>query len=475
MTVNDAGADASNDIAKLSIEQEQSLKSFALEWSSVFREEPPDRQKVEEAITSLYRAATLAAPSFIWCKSPFQLVTFPAVIFLLCTEDSKVFRNAFNYELKREPWQLMWKDLKQNIKMLTDLMSRGAAAVKEKLPKSNRSLQGYPDLLFERDLSSALTFLSSKLLKEAGFQIGPRLGVQAQIKLRTDLYDQLRNNRNQLIRQNFGIRMNAAVGPNLTADLKEQLKPSTCKQLHDTCMQHLVTPEERGLNTFENFEPIDLLFRHSWNIPYSMEYPEWLPTFAFSHFLLGIEVEQPIAEHLDNWLCLKKNILQMSPFSRVCFVCEYPRFAKLDERGRLHNETGAALEFTDGFKVYAIDGVVVPPDVIEKPASLTVERIDREQNIETRRIMIGRFGLERYLAESDATVLDSDEYGTLYRKELRNDEPIVVVRVKDPTPDENGIQREYFLRVPPSMRTAKSAVAWTFNMSPDEYVPTKQS
>ena len=48
---------------------------------------------------------------------------------------------------------------------------------------------------------------------------------------------------------------------------------------------------------------------------------------------------------------------------------------------------------------------------------------------EVRRVMIERFGAERYLLESDAGPVHRDDYGVLYRREIDDDEPIVMVRL----------------------------------------------
>ena len=36
-------------------------------------------------------------------------------------------------------------------------------------------------------------------------------------------------------------------------------------------------------------------------------------------------------------------------------------------------------------------------------------------------------------------------------------------------------KRQYFLRVPPEMRTAREAVAWSFGIDPDDYVPAVET
>jgi hypothetical protein len=118
---------------------------------------------------------------------------------------------------------------------------------------------------------------------------------------------------------------------------------------------------------------------------------------------------------------------------------------------------------------------MIPPELIETPGELTLDRIDREQNIEVRRLMIQRYGLERYLHDAGAVEIDADECGILYRKTQAQDEPIVVVKVIDSTASPDGSRRQYFLRVPPHVTTARAAVAWTFGMSESEYNPLVQA
>ena len=65
-----------------------------------------------------------------------------------------------------------------------------------------------------------------------------------------------------------------------------------------------------------------------------------------------------------------------------------PEHIHLDERGRLHCETGAAIRYPDGFSVYAIHGVRLPEKVVVSPESITIPEIEAEENAEVRRIMI---------------------------------------------------------------------------------------
>jgi hypothetical protein len=123
---------------------------------------------------------------------------------------------------------------------------------------------------------------------------------------------------------------------------------------------------------------------------------------------------------------------------------------------------------------------------------LTAPRITEETNTEVRRVMLERYTVARYIQDIGAQTLDHEEgVGTLYRAEIPNDEPLVVVEVINSTPEgeyENGTMRlipgpdgelpyfkHYFLRVPPATQTAREAVAWTCNMTTSKYRPLMET
>ncbi|MEU0519499.1 DUF6745 domain-containing protein [Streptosporangium sp. NPDC006007] len=163
------------------------------------------------------------------------------------------------------------------------------------------------------------------------------------------------------------------------------------------------------------------------------------------------------------------------PFERVAVVCERPSELHLDDLSRLHRADGPALLFPDGFAVHAWGGMPVPADFAASMATLTPQRIRAEENAELRRVMLEHFGYDRYLAESGATPLHQDETGVLWRIELPEDEPVVMVEVVNSTAEPDGTFRKYWLRVPPSISTAREGVAWTFNLSETDYRPARET
>ncbi|RMI46415.1 hypothetical protein EBO15_07300 [Actinomadura harenae] len=163
------------------------------------------------------------------------------------------------------------------------------------------------------------------------------------------------------------------------------------------------------------------------------------------------------------------------PYERLVIIAPRPSELHRDEPGRLHRGDGPALAFPDGLALHAWRGMPIPADFVASLTGLTREQIDRESNAELRRVMLEIFGYDRYLAETGAKPVHQDETGILWRIALWGDEDVVMVEVVNSTPEPDGTYRQYFLRVPPSTRTAREGVAWTFGVEAADYNPLKQT
>jgi len=152
-------------------------------------------------------------------------------------------------------------------------------------------------------------------------------------------------------------------------------------------------------------------------------------------------------------------------------VSDFPERLKVDERNRPHCDNGSSHRWRDGWELYFIHGVRVTEQIVMHPETLTVGQIDSEKNAEVRRIMINRYGANRYMQEGGATMIHQDKRGKLWKKERAGDTDLVMVEVRNSTPEPDGSVKDYWLRVPPDVKTASAAVAWTFNMEPAKYQP----
>lgn len=194
---------------------------------------------------------------------------------------------------------------------------------------------------------------------------------------------------------------------------------------------------------------------------------------AFMMEYLGArgQYSESVQKELLLWLEMFSLAPWFSFFEGVCLVGMYPTEIFLDGQLRLNNRSGAAVTFSDGWKMWAMEGNRVPRRLVEDPQSLTVEDISEAANVNVRRIMIDIYGPSRFLKDSGSEMIHKDEYGELYQQDIPGDEPLTMVCVTNSTMESDGTFRRYFLRVPPNMRTAQEAVAWTFGMDQREYHP----
>jgi hypothetical protein len=199
---------------------------------------------------------------------------------------------------------------------------------------------------------------------------------------------------------------------------------------------------------------------------YGQHDAHWLGFYEYFRDICGLATE---TDKLAGLIRLAKSAGWVIPHKNICWVSERHNILERDDRGRLHNLTGPAVAYPDGWSIYAVHGVRVPEYVIMSPETITVENIDSEQNAEVRRVMVDRYGADRYLVDSNAVEVHQDDWGILYRKDIPDDEPLMMVKVVNSTPEPDGSFKDYFLRVPPTVNTALEAVAWTFDKSPEEY------
>jgi hypothetical protein len=157
----------------------------------------------------------------------------------------------------------------------------------------------------------------------------------------------------------------------------------------------------------------------------------------------------------------------------LCIVSQKPVYIGLLGT-RLHAENRKALEFSDGTGIYAWKGVLLKEKthgwIISNPEKITVHHIMKEKNAEIRRVMLERFGFDRFFEESDSKLLDDDpKHGKLYQIDLPDDEPIKLLKVVNSTPEPDGTFKEYIIPVPENMETSLEARAWTFDCPPEEF------
>ena len=93
------------------------------------------------------------------------------------------------------------------------------------------------------------------------------------------------------------------------------------------------------------------------------------------------------------------------PLERFAVICDRPKTINM-RGGVLHCEAGPAWEYRDGLCGWSIGGLRVDEQIVMRPETQTVEQIDNEPNNDIRAIRLDRFGADRYLIETGASVID---------------------------------------------------------------------
>ena len=187
----------------------------------------------------------------------------------------------------------------------------------------------------------------------------------------------------------------------------------------------------------------------------------WLSFYNF--FEEQCDVEFPVLEglmrlaHSSGWITV---------FDEWACIHDKPLFIKFDDQNRLHCENGPAIEYGDGTVVYAWHGVGVPDSwIADKENALTADIALTWANVEQRRAACEILGWAKILDKLNATVVDEDEdpmIGTLLEVDIPEIGREKFLKVQC------GTGRIFAIPVPPNVKTALEANAWTYGMDPEQ-------
>jgi hypothetical protein len=166
-----------------------------------------------------------------------------------------------------------------------------------------------------------------------------------------------------------------------------------------------------------------------------------------------------------------------------------------NEEGRLHRDDGPALItptritwYKDGRKhgidadkygsvSYYYENIRIPPNYFYKPEKLTLSEVLQHQNTEVRFVGMKILGMEKVITDKRTKIIHKDEKKGQILFQIKGifQDPVCYVKVVNSTAEIDGSFKDYYLCVPPTMRTCQEAVAWTFRMDADEYAPSQET
>ena len=179
------------------------------------------------------------------------------------------------------------------------------------------------------------------------------------------------------------------------------------------------------------------------------------------------------ARRWDVFQALTQSCGWLIPLEQTCIVCDRLLSFSYDSNYRLHAEEKPAIQFADGYSLYAHHGVTIPEKygllaTREWQASWLLE----EENAEVRRVLIQGIGYARVCQELQAEELDFWAEYTLLKIDIdvdgaiEQEEPIYLLKMTCPS-----TRAIHVLRVPPNIQSAREAIRWVnWGIEPEKFL-----
>ena len=209
-----------------------------------------------------------------------------------------------------------------------------------------------------------------------------------------NIWDNIRAN----IRDNIGANIWANIGANIRDNIGANIRANIGANIGDNIRDNI------GANIGANIKKMDL----KWIDTYSWCQHDigWIAYYKYFD-KYGLLPHDKNFEIFDIWYDLACSCGWCYTFENIVFVCEKPSKLYLNQESRLHKENSMALEYSDGYGLYMLNGIRVPDWLVTTPA----EKIDptlalKETNADVQREIIRKVGAERMLKSCNAKTLD---------------------------------------------------------------------
>jgi hypothetical protein len=200
----------------------------------------------------------------------------------------------------------------------------------------------------------------------------------------------------------------------------------------------------------------------------------WLSFYDFFSEVCGLKDQ---TKQLHGLNLIAKNAGWFLPHQNICWISERHNRCLLDERNRLHSETGMAVQYPDGWGIYALHGIQFAEELYWKIAKRTITSKEALgiQSADQRAVALQYLGGEKLMADFGGKVIAQDEYGELI--ELSglpdtNNRPYKYLKALNP---ENNTY--VWLRTHPDCKTPAEAEARSYRLDRFnlKYQPTSRT
>lgn len=179
---------------------------------------------------------------------------------------------------------------------------------------------------------------------------------------------------------------------------------------------------------------------------------------AFYDFFQQIGIEYDNDTQFNKWrdFIKKSGVFATVLCENVAFVCIRPNKVSRNKDGDLHCVDAMAITWRDGYGEFFLNGVSVDGSLVMTPAEkLDATMLFKEKNVEVRREIVRKIGVERVCQKLNAKYVDKDGEYDLIILDLGDGRQRPYLKMKNPS-----IATYHIEGVEPSIRTVKAALAW---------------
>ncbi len=274
----------------------------------------------------------------------------------------------------------------------------------------------------------------------------------------TNIKDNIRAN----IWNNIGANIRDNIGASIWTNIKDNIRANIWNNIGANIRDNIGASIWTNIkdNIGANIKNLDFEYKETYS--WCQHDINWIAYYKY-FAKYGLLPHDKNFEISDIWYDLACSCGWCYTFVNMVFVCEKPFKIFFNARNQLHKDGSMALEYSDGYGLYMLNGIKMHKEIVMTPA----EKIDPvlalvEKNADVQREIIRKIGAERMLKSCAAKTLDTwNDPKTGYNYKLMDMTIGQNIRRKYMYYEHASIPGVFFAKpVPPEVTKAMHGFCW---------------
>jgi hypothetical protein len=447
----------SKKLEKLTPDQIAKFPEYREKWLKIgLSTAPLDRTRAAKAIDKVYECAGLAAPKIkVFLDSPYA-GAFGSVYLKELDKATKLNSdqvgnqvgnqvwNQVGNQVWDQVWNQVWNQIRDQVG--NQVWNQIRDQVRDQV--GNQVGNQVRDQVWNQVWNQIRDQVRDQVWNQIRDQVGNQVWNQIRDQVRDQVWNQVGNQVwnqvwNQIrdqVRDQVGDQVRDQVGNQVGNQVRDQVRDQVGNQVGDQVR--------------------DQVWDQVWKAGYGSQDAGWL---SFYNYFLE-QTNLKVCEKLSGLTEFAKEAGWFFPFENAVIITPRSSLIKLDDRGRLHCENGPAIQYPDGWSIYAWHGIRIPEEWIKDKSVITPKLALTYPDMEKRRAACEILGWAKVLKKLKAKTIDKDPnpmIGELLEVELPDVGKERFLRVQC------GTGREFALCVTQfGHKTARECNAATYGWNP---------